>query len=181
MGELARRNTTASPTAVESGARHYPLLVGAAWLVAIVVFAPADGGVEVRFLVAFLFLQAARIWVIASLGRFWTTRIISLPGEPLVQNVGLAAVWLYKAARQGDSGAQLVLGSQHLFGWGVRRDLVRAYVWLALAARSDVTEVAEQAISYLDEAILEMTPSEIGKAERLAASWSPVADRFAIE
>ena len=38
-----------------------------------------------RFLVAFLFLQAARIWVIASLGRFWTTRIISLPGEPLVR------------------------------------------------------------------------------------------------
>ena len=91
MGELAlaRRNTARllADGAVESGARHYPLLVAlhAAWLVAIVVFAPADGGVEVRFLVAFLFLQAARIWVIASLGRFWTTRIISLPGEPLVR------------------------------------------------------------------------------------------------
>lgn len=109
------------------------------------------------------------------------TGVMYLYGRGYKQNVGLAAVWLYKAARQGDSGAQLVLGSQHLFGWGVRRDLVRAYVWLALAARSDVTEVAEQAISYLDEAILVMTPSEIGKAERLAASWSPVADRFAIE
>jgi methyltransferase len=30
-------------------------------------------------------LQAARIWVIASLGPYWTTRIISVPGAPLVR------------------------------------------------------------------------------------------------
>jgi methyltransferase len=29
-------------------------------------------------------LQAARIWVIASLGRRWTTRLIVVPGAPLV-------------------------------------------------------------------------------------------------
>ena len=34
---------------------------------------------------AFLLLQAARLWVIASLGRFWTTRVITLPGAPLVR------------------------------------------------------------------------------------------------
>ncbi len=86
---LARRNTARllAAGAVESGARHYPLFIAlqAAWLAAIVVFAPTGGCVEVRFLVAFLFLQAARVWVIASLGRFWTTRIISMPGAPLVR------------------------------------------------------------------------------------------------
>ena len=29
-------------------------------------------------------MQAARVWVIASLGPYWTTRIISVPGAPLV-------------------------------------------------------------------------------------------------
>jgi methyltransferase len=32
-----------------------------------------------------LVLQVARIWVIATLGDRWTTRIIVLPGEPLVR------------------------------------------------------------------------------------------------
>jgi methyltransferase len=30
-------------------------------------------------------LEAARLWVVATLGRFWTTRIITLPGAPLVR------------------------------------------------------------------------------------------------
>jgi methyltransferase len=37
------------------------------------------------FLMGFVMLQAARIWVIASLGRRWTTRIVVLAGEPLVR------------------------------------------------------------------------------------------------
>ena len=86
---LARRNTAwlLSEGAVESGARHYPLFVAlqTAWLAAIVFFAPDEAGVEVWFFLALLFLQACRIWVIVSLGRFWTTRIISLPGAPLVR------------------------------------------------------------------------------------------------
>jgi methyltransferase len=35
-------------------------------------------------LTLFTLLQAARLWVIASLGRYWTTRIISVPDAPLV-------------------------------------------------------------------------------------------------
>ena len=34
---------------------------------------------------AFLALQAARVWVLATLGRYWTTRIITLPDAPLVR------------------------------------------------------------------------------------------------
>jgi methyltransferase len=30
-------------------------------------------------------LQAGRLWVIASLGPYWTTRIITLPDAPLVR------------------------------------------------------------------------------------------------
>ena len=33
----------------------------------------------------FVLLELARIWVLASLGRRWTTRIIVLPGAPLVR------------------------------------------------------------------------------------------------
>jgi methyltransferase len=34
---------------------------------------------------AFLVLEAVRVWVLASLGPRWTTRIIILPGAPLVR------------------------------------------------------------------------------------------------
>jgi len=30
-------------------------------------------------------LQGLRVWVLATLGRYWTTRIITLPGAPLVR------------------------------------------------------------------------------------------------
>ena len=33
----------------------------------------------------YLMVQPVRAWVIASLGRYWTTRIISLPDAPLVR------------------------------------------------------------------------------------------------
>jgi len=36
-------------------------------------------------LAAFVLLQAGRVWVIRSLGPYWTTRIITLPDAPLVR------------------------------------------------------------------------------------------------
>ena len=107
--------------------------------------------------------------------------VMYLRGQGYPQDVGLAAVWLYKAASKGEPGAQLVLGSQHLFGWGVARNLVRAYVWLTLAAQGDAADVVEQANSYRAEAALGMTTDQIERAERLAAAWSPVAGRFTTE
>ena len=35
-------------------------------------------------LAAFLVLQGVRLWILASLGSRWTTRVIVLPGEPLI-------------------------------------------------------------------------------------------------
>lgn len=73
--------------AVELGAGHYPFIVAmhAAWLIAIFAFAPDDQPPVWGWLGIFLLLQAARAWVLLSLGRYWTTRIISLPDAPLVR------------------------------------------------------------------------------------------------
>jgi methyltransferase len=85
----ARRNTRALLDAggVEVGRRHYPLIVAlhAAWLLAIVLTVPAEAGVSVPLLTAFAVLQGVRLWVLTSLGRYWTTRVITLPGAPLVR------------------------------------------------------------------------------------------------
>ena len=91
LGELlyARRNTRRllAEGAVEVGAVHYPFLVGlhAAWLIALAALVPPEAEPSWFLLTVFLLLQAGRLWVLASLGRFWTTRIISLPGVPLVR------------------------------------------------------------------------------------------------
>jgi methyltransferase len=91
LGELAlaRRNTKAllARGAVEIGARHYPLIVAlhALWLVAILWQLPKPVTVNWTLLVIFIVLQGLRLWVLATLGPYWTTRIISLPGAPLVR------------------------------------------------------------------------------------------------
>ena len=83
---LARRNTRRliARGAVERGARHYPLIVAlhAAWLLAIVIWG-WSAPVRTGWLLVFAMLQLARIWVLASLGDRWTTRIIVLEA-PLV-------------------------------------------------------------------------------------------------
>ena len=42
--------------------------------------------VSLPWLAVFLVLQLLRAWVLLTLGRRWTTRIIVLPGAPLVAN-----------------------------------------------------------------------------------------------
>jgi methyltransferase len=85
----AERNTKAllARGAVEIGRAHYPLIVllHAAWLIAIVVFLPHNPPVNLVLLAIFVVLQALRVWVLATLGPYWTTRIITLPGAPLVR------------------------------------------------------------------------------------------------
>ena len=64
---------------------HYPLivLVHAGWLAALWLLAPGRP-VSLVILIAFLLVEIGRIWVLATLGRRWTTRIIVVPGEELV-------------------------------------------------------------------------------------------------
>ncbi|WP_119420928.1 isoprenylcysteine carboxyl methyltransferase family protein [Desertibaculum subflavum] len=85
---LAARNTRRlrAQGAVEVGGGHYPLIVAlhAAWIAALALRVPADAPGSWPLLGLFLVLQFARVWIIASLGPYWTTRIITLPGMPLV-------------------------------------------------------------------------------------------------
>src|SRR5215212_7156569 len=85
---LATRNTRLLIVqgAVEFGQWHYPLMVlfHAAWLASLWWFGASEP-VRADFLVAFVLLQGLRLWVLASLGSRWTTRIIVMPGAPLVR------------------------------------------------------------------------------------------------
>lgn len=70
----------------EHGAAHYPLIVAVhlGWLAALWWLAPGQR-VSAALLVLFALLQLARLWVIASLGRRWTTRIVVPNDAPLVK------------------------------------------------------------------------------------------------
>ena len=72
--------------AVEHGRGHYPFMVAlhVAWLASLLVWAPGRP-IEALLLLVFAILQLCRIWVIASLGDRWTTRIIVKPGAPLIR------------------------------------------------------------------------------------------------
>ena len=91
IGEVlyAQRNARAliARGGVEIGSAHYPLffLLHGAWLLAILWVVPADAAIRWGWLGLFLLLQLGRLWVVASLGPYWTTRVITIPGEPLVR------------------------------------------------------------------------------------------------
>jgi methyltransferase len=71
--------------AVEHAPGHYPaiVLLHAAWLIGLWVLAIGTTP-HLGWLAVFLVLQALRLWVLTTLGRRWTTRILVLPGRPLV-------------------------------------------------------------------------------------------------
>jgi methyltransferase len=90
LGELvlARRNTSrlTARGAIEIGRSHYPFIVAlhAVWLLTIWILAWNEP-VRLGWLLLFCFLQILRVWVLATLGERWTTRIIVLPGAELVK------------------------------------------------------------------------------------------------
>jgi len=90
LGELviARRNTRdlLARGGVEYGAGHYPLMVAlhAAWLLGLWALA-WDRPASLPWLALYLVLEGLRVWVLTSIGRRWTTRIIVVPGETLIR------------------------------------------------------------------------------------------------
>lgn len=67
--------------AVEFGAAHYPLIIllHASWLIGLWVLGH-DRPIVWSWFALFVLLQFGRLWVIASLGRRWTARVIVLRG-----------------------------------------------------------------------------------------------------
>jgi methyltransferase len=69
----------------EYGESHYPLIVAvhALWLAALWWLAPGRP-IKAFWLALFVVVEIARVWVLRTLGPRWTTRIIVLPGAPLI-------------------------------------------------------------------------------------------------
>lgn len=90
LGELwlSNRNTRRllAQGAREHSPGHYPLIVAVhvLWLSALWWLAPGRA-IYVGWLAIYVLLQLARIWVLATLGPRWTTRIIVLPDAPLIR------------------------------------------------------------------------------------------------
>lgn len=91
IGEVvyAERNTRRlrERGAVEIAAWQHPwfVILHAAWLIALAIFVAPSTVPQWALLAIFFLLQAARLWVLASLGPYWTTRIMTLPDMPLVR------------------------------------------------------------------------------------------------
>ena len=71
----------------EVGAGHYPLFIAlhASWLVAIALTTPVFRQPNWALIAVFALLQLARVWVVTTLGPYWTTRIITVDDAPLVR------------------------------------------------------------------------------------------------
>lgn len=92
LGEmvLAGRNTARllRAGAIEVAPGHYPVMVAmhTAWVAGLWYFALTLRltSPDLVLLAIFFVLQGLRVWVLATLGPRWTTRIIVVPGEQLV-------------------------------------------------------------------------------------------------
>ncbi|HVZ14165.1 MAG TPA: isoprenylcysteine carboxylmethyltransferase family protein [Bauldia sp.] len=92
LAEVAydRRNSRAlmARGAREFGANHYPVMVvlHTAWLAAMAVLTAPNPPIRPWWLALLALCQAGRVWCVASLGPYWTTRIVVLEGsEPVTR------------------------------------------------------------------------------------------------
>jgi methyltransferase len=70
----------------EVGSAYYPVVAAThlAWIASLFFLIPAHASILWPLIGVYLALQGVRYWVIASLGRFWTHRIITLSEAPLM-------------------------------------------------------------------------------------------------
>lgn len=71
----------------EIGREYYPVVAVThlGWLAAVFFLVASDAPLRLPLAIAYLALQVARYWIIATLGRFWTHRIISVDKAPIVR------------------------------------------------------------------------------------------------
>ena len=91
LAELAYANANTRRLLAEGGReygeKHYPLFIvlHGGWLISIALFAEPGAIPDMLLLNIFVATQAFRFWTLASIGRWWTTRIISAPHFPRVR------------------------------------------------------------------------------------------------
>lgn len=69
---------------IDAGGYRWLVVLHASWLASLMLLVPAATAPAWPLLALYAALQLGRLWVIASLGRRWTTRVIVLPGAPPV-------------------------------------------------------------------------------------------------
>jgi methyltransferase len=85
----SHRNTTRliAEGGHEEGRDFYPVvaITHLAWIASLFLLVPVDAGFSTPLLLAYLLLQVVRYWVIGTLGRYWTHRIITLDKASVVR------------------------------------------------------------------------------------------------
>ncbi len=92
-------------------------------------------------------------------------------GEGVRKNIGEGIRYLESSAETGTIRAQYLLSRIYSYGEGVPRDLVRAHLWLSLAALQERKD-APGLLSMLEQM---MTPDQIEKAWAMAEERVPGA------
>jgi methyltransferase len=74
--------------AYEVGRDYYPVVAVThlAWLAGLFFLIPPASPVSLPILAIYVLLQVIRYWVIGTLGHYWTHRIVTLDGAPLVRS-----------------------------------------------------------------------------------------------
>lgn len=61
------------------------VIVHSAWLLTLILWVRHDSAIAWPWFGAYAALQVLRVWVLASLGRFWCVKVLTLPAVPLVK------------------------------------------------------------------------------------------------
>ena len=91
LGELiyANRNTERllADGGIEHGSDHYNyfIFLHSSWIAIIALMVDPERAIHLTLLALFVASQFLRFWTLASIGRWWTTRIISAPHFDLVK------------------------------------------------------------------------------------------------
>lgn len=91
-------------------------------------------------------------------------------GEGVAVDYRKAAMWYAKAAEQGYAVAQYNLGMLYGNGLGVDKDWVQALKWFNLAVILSKSR-HERAVKDGNYAVTQMTPEQVGQAEKLMDEW----------
>jgi methyltransferase len=74
--------------AIEYGQGHYRyiVLLHTMFLISIIAeYFYREGSFNIVMLLAFIFLTLIKVWIIASLGKYWNTKILRIPGSAFIK------------------------------------------------------------------------------------------------